>query len=109
MYEDTVGQCNTKLDIALGYYRAMESSEKSAFTDEHTTSYVIATAKHRLDTWAASKGKTINYSTGELNAANGSIILGSETTNSFAILIITSMISITLLGGYIFIRRRKGE
>ncbi len=111
MYEDTNNQCNTKLDIAIGYLNNLTQTELNSFaTKTESQDYVIYTARTRLNAWAASKGKTINYST------SGHVVMGSyvnpiinafEAGNATTIIIIIGIIGLTALGGYIFIRKRK--
>lgn len=111
MYEDTNNQCNTKLDIAIGYLNNLTQAELNSFvTKTESQDYVIYTARTRLNAWAASKGKTINYSTAghvTLNSYVNPIINAFEEGNATTIIIIIGIIGLTALGGYIFIRKRK--
>lgn len=111
MYEDTNNQCNTKLDIAIGYLNNLTQSELNSFASKtETQDYVIYTARTRLNAWAASKGKTIDYSTAGNVVANSyanPIINAFEAVNATTIIIIIGIVGLTALGGYIFIRKRK--
>lgn len=111
MYEDTNNQCDTKLDIAIGYLNNLTQSELNSFASKtETQDYVIYTARTRLNAWAASKGKTIDYSTAGNVVANSyanPIINAFEAVNATTIIIIIGIVGLTALGGYIFIRKRK--
>ncbi len=111
MYEDTINQCNTKLDIAIGYLNNLTQTELNSFANKtESEDYVIYTARTRLNAWAASKGKTINYSTAGHVAANSyvnPIINAFEVGNATTIIIIICIVGLTAFGGYIFIKKRK--
>ncbi len=111
MYEDTNNQCNTKLDIAIGYLNNLTQTELNSFaTKTESQDYVIYTARTRLNAWAASKGKTINYSTAGHVVANSyvnPIINAFEAGNAITIIIVIGIVGLTAFGGYIFIRKRK--
>lgn len=111
MYEDTNYQCNTKLDIAIGYLNNLTQTELNSFANKtESQDYVIYTARTRLNAWAASKGKTINYSTAGhvvVNSYANPIINAFEAVNATTIIIIIGIVGLTALGGYIFIRKRK--
>ena len=105
MYEDTDNQCVSKLPIALGYYKNLSSSEKTTF--QTSENYVISTARNRLNAWAASQGKTINYSTGELNS-NAKVfgVLGDANDGTLLILIV-SMVSVGSLSILLIIKKKR--
>lgn len=111
MYEDTNNQCNTKLDIAIGYLNNLTQTELNSFANKtESENYVIYTARTRLNAWAASKGKTIDYSTAGhvvVNSYANPIINAFEEVNATTIIIIIGIVGLTALGGYIFIRKRK--
>ena len=74
-------------------------SSNSAYADEW----------ERLSAWAAANGESLNGST--ILAARTGIsplvnIIG-ENTNTVAIIVIISMVSVTAIGGYFFLRKRK--
>lgn len=108
MYTDTENQCNTKLDIALGYLSNLSSSELNTF--QSSSDYVIATARVRLEAWAASKGKTITYTYGNVVANSLRLPLLDSINQSFSItlmIVLSSMGVIGLTGSYFYIRKRK--
>ncbi|MDY6276495.1 MAG: endonuclease [Bacilli bacterium] len=111
MYEDTNNQCNTKLDIVIGYLNNLTQDELDSFVEKtESQDYVIYTARTRLNAWAASKGKTINYSTAGhvvMNSYVNLITRAFEAGNATTIIIIIGIVGLTALGGYIFIRKRK--
>lgn len=113
MYEDTANQCVNKFDIASGYFGNMSSSERVTFMT--SSDYVIATARERFEAWARYHGKTISYENSDYIIKNGSpvsILLGNEMTNNSQILlivIVSSLLGVSLIGGYILLRKRKEQ
>lgn len=57
MYEDTNNQCQTKFDVAQGYFEGLSDSEKTSFMT--SDDYVISTARTRFSAWATHLGKVI--------------------------------------------------
>ncbi len=58
MYEDTTNQCNSKTDVAIGYFNNLSTSEKSTFMT--SDDYVISTARERFNAWLRNQGKSIS-------------------------------------------------
>jgi len=116
MYEDRDGQCadvgttNGKFSIACDYFGALTKQGRATFME--STEYVISTARERFIKWAAYHGKTIKAS-GDDYIITPSIqnqILMDITSNSPSIIVIVaSIICLSALGGYIFIRKRKEQ
>ena len=108
MYTDTNGQCTTKLSTAVGYIKNLTSAEKTTF--QTSNDYVISTARTRLNAWAIHEGKTINWSNGTLSNSNKVVPLGNAENNSTIItLLIISMISISSIGAYIYLNKKKSS
>lgn len=113
MYEDTANQCVTKFATASNYFGNMSSSERVTFMT--SSDYVIATARERFEAWARYHGKTISYENSDYIIKNGSpvsILLGNEMTNNSQILlivIVSSLLGVSVIGGYIFLRKRKEQ
>ncbi len=107
MYADTNGQCTTKLSTAVGYIKNLSADEKTTF--QTSSDYVISTARTRLEAWATSQGKVINYSTGTLsNAVNSSINFVSKENNSKIIMVvILATVGMSTIGACLFIRRKR--
>ena len=57
MFEDTNNQCQTKFDVAQGYFEGLSDSEKTSFMT--SDDYVISTARTRFSAWATHLGKVI--------------------------------------------------
>ena len=116
MYEDTNGQCadvgttKGKFSIACDYFGALTKDGRVTFMESED--YVIATARERFIKWAAYHHKTIQPS-GDDYIITPSIqnqILMDITSNSPSIIVIVaSIICLSALGGYIFIRKRKEQ
>ena len=110
MYEDTANQCTTKFDVAKRYFENMSTSEKSTFMTSND--FVIAKGRERLEAWATYLGK-------EIVAENGSYviktihpisnIIGSDSTNNLALIVIISVFGIGIFGGCFYFRKKKYE
>ena len=106
MYEDTNNQCVSKLPIAIGYLEDLSSSERTAF--QTSSEYVISTARERLESWASSQGKTIDYTNGTLiNKANVLNMLQSEDNNRALFVFIITTISISSIALCFVIKKRR--
>ena len=103
MSEDISGQCVDYYPIAKQAWNAMSDDEKLYVDEEQPLAYA------RLVAWAAYHGETINGSYNIVSASRISILnttLG-KNSNTVAIIVIISMISVSCIGGYIFLRKRK--
>lgn len=111
MYEDTNNQCTTKLNIALGYLSSLSQAELTTF--QTSSSYVIATARERLEAWARNQGKTINYDAGDVSlSAPTPVILNTmkyDDGKDMMIAIVISMAVITLAGTFIIYKKKKRQ
>ena len=110
MYEDTNNQCTTKFVTAKGYFEGLSSSERSTFMT--SSDYVISTARERLQAWAANQGKTISYSGGDYIVSgmrNTGFSLVQNNNGVVFTVIIVSVLTITSLGGYFLLRKRKEQ
>ena len=108
MYEDTNGQCTTKLDVAVSKLNTMTSADKSTFWTSND--YVIATARERLLAWAAHEHKTLTLTEGNfVLSSNNSLSIFKQMTsdNTATIVIIISLVTITAFGAFLFIRKKK--
>ena len=111
MYEDTNGQCTTKLDNAITFFEDLTSAQRSTFMT--SDDYVISTARTRFNAWLANQGKSISYVNGDY-IVNGNELLfdvirtKSEDRTTF--IIIAAIISaLTASGLYFVLRKKKGE
>lgn len=108
MYDDTNNQCTSKFVDAKGYFEGLSTAERSTFMT--SSDYVVATARERLLAWARHEGKTITQNNGDyvvsapINVVAETI---SETSSNTIIIIIIGLISVTSIGGYFFLKRRK--
>lgn len=108
MYEDTNNQCLTKYSTAKGYFEDLSTSERSTFMT--SSDYVISTARERLQAWATHHGESISYTNGDYIFSKVSVInpiFDSTNNNTLMIIIVVSTISISVIGAYFFIKRRK--
>ncbi len=107
MYEDTNNQCETRFDVAKGYFNDLSASERSTFMS--SDDYVIATARERLEAWAANQGESISL-TGEgyVISNRGDYAFNEETNKNMAIVIVViSSMSLLSVGALLLVKRRK--
>ena len=106
MYEDTTGQCTTKLNTAIGYLAGLSSTERTTFST--STDYVISTAKERLDAWALSQGKSIDYTNGSLtNRVNVLNMYNMDDDSTTLFVLILSVISISSITLCLIAKKRR--
>ena len=108
MYTDTTNQCTTKYSVAKGYFQGLSTSERATFMTSNE--YVVSTARERLEAWARYHGETISLSNGDYVVSKVSVLnpfINSTNNNTLVIIIIVSAISVSIIGAYFFIRRRK--
>ena len=106
MYTDTTNQCLTKLSNAVTYLGNLSSSDLSTFASSND--YVISTARERLNAWAASQGKTINYSNATMSNKTGVSLLNNiENNNAITLIIIISLLGATSIGVCFYLRKKR--
>jgi len=108
MINDTENQCLTKLGQTITKLNNMSSSEKSIFYS--SDDYVVSTARNRLEAWARHEGKTITYKDGDYIVSSRAISPFNDiikNDSSITIVIIISLIGITAIGGYFFLKHKK--
>ena len=114
MFTDTEGQCEDvgltkgKFTIACEYFANLSKADRNIFmtSDE----YVISTARTRFIDWAKHHHKTIiDSDDGYIitpSIQNG-LIVNIENNQISIIVIVASVVGLSALSGYIFIRKRK--
>ena len=106
MFEDTTGQCTTKFGTARGYFEDLSTSERTTFMTSND--YVIAAARERLLAWAANQHKTITLTNGDyVVSPTNSYIVGNTNTNNMTIVVVLSLVALTGLGFFLFIKKKK--
>ena len=105
MYEDTNNQCVSKLPTALDYYKGLTSAGKTEF--QTSGDYVISTARTRLEAWASSQGKTINYSTGTLSSKATILNPFIGDNDSTTLIVIIAFASVGSLAVLLFIKKKR--
>ncbi len=81
------------------------ASHKSNF--QSSSDSIVANARLRYEAWARAYGDTTPYQTTVGNSAKLLSSLLGESSNTVAIIVIISMVSVTAIGGYFFLRKRK--
>ena len=101
MGEEVSGQCNTYYPILKPVWAAMADLEKAG---------VSGAAYERLQAWAAAHGETLDSDMNLVSASRISLLgVTIQNGNAVAIIVIISMISVTAIGGYFFLRKRKEQ
>ena len=110
MYEDTNNQCDTKTDIAIGYFEGLSAEERTTFMTSN--GYVIFTARERLNAWLRNQGKIISNSNNDyvvqVNKAVLSTIINSNNMTT-VIAVILSSFGVMSIGGYFLFRKNKED
>lgn len=101
MFEDTNGQCNTKFDIAKGYFEGLSKSERTTFMTSEA--YVISTAKTRFEAWASAKGNIVELNNGDYIVTNGLGSLNRASTNSNLYLVIVASIALVSVSSIVVV------
>ncbi len=111
MYEDTTNQCNSKTDVAIGYFNNLSTSEKTTFMT--SDDYVISTARERFNAWLRNQGKSIAPNSGDyVIQSNNKITLTTLIDNKdifTVVAVILSAFGVLSIGGYFLFRRKKEE
>ena len=103
--------CSSRYSIAKTHFNALMASgynNESRVLNELNTNF--PNAMSRLSAWATANGETLNTTTGTLSINNRVSFIGSsnlENTNTIAIIVIISLVSVTAIGGFFFIRKRR--
>lgn len=108
MYQDTNGQCTSKFSEAVNRLNTMSKADKDSFWTPST--YKTNKAKERIMAWADYLGKELTYTDGKY-VVNGSrtINLLPQDKGIITALIVLSIASITLVGGYLLFKRKKKQ
>lgn len=111
MYEDTTNQCNSKTDVAIGYFNNLSTSDKSTFMT--SDDYVISTARERFNAWLRNQGKSITYNSGDYVIQSNNIIalttLIDDKDISPVITVIIAAFGVLSLGGLLLYKRKKNK
>ena len=111
--------CLSTKEGGKGYYDLAEARYNSTeFGDaarlEFATHNDFAKARERFQAWARANGKSItfNQETGAIEYNTRSITLPTifgESSNATAIVVIVSVVSLTAIGGYFFLKKRREQ
>ncbi len=106
-YVQNLGYCSDDehhyYATAKAAFNALNAHQRSLFTSN--SAYL--TEWTRLSTWASKNGDSLNDSN-QLAANNNSVLI-INTTNGSNLLITISLIGISLLCGYFFLKQRKED
>ena len=97
-----------------GYYKKAKDAYQSFGTDvknKFANVNEYNDAKTRFSAWALANGETASWSgtTLTISSARTSLLptANTENTNTIAIIVIISLVSVTAIGGFFFIKKRK--
>ncbi len=73
--------------------------------------YVISTAKDRLDKWLINQGKEISISNGDyvVTTKNSVTSYTQENNHIYLIIAVSGVISISILGFYFLLKKKKSN
>ena len=101
----TTSNCASNYSAMKTAYTALSDAQKNVF--QYSEDYSAARA--RLNNWAKANGETFTYGS-ETPFAAGKLNTLSVVSNNgtgVAIIVVTSMIGLSALGGFFFLRKRK--
>ena len=107
MFEDTIGQCETKLDILTNKLNELSSSEIETFLT--SDSYVISTARERYYAWAANQHKDIVATASgiTLNERNSTTLSNQDNQNILLSIGIISIAAVAIISTLVFIKKKR--
>ena len=100
--ENDTGACRNK------HYYAYAKAQYLRLTDR---SLVSANAISRLTDWATANNEVFNSAAGTFSSNKVSPLINvmGENTNTVAIIVVISMVSVTAIGGYFFLKKRREQ
>jgi len=108
MFEDTIGQCNTKTTVAKGYFEQLSKEERTSFME--SSEYVISKGRERLLAWLKNQGMEIESSNNDYvinsNSAFKPNTVNQENNSVIIMISISASISLILVGT-LLIKRKK--
>lgn len=110
MIDDTNDQCLTKLDLAIAKLNTMSTSEKALFWESET--YVIKTARTRLNAWATHEKKTITYVNDSFILSSGNVSLNKvmdQKNINLMIIVFTSIGATFALAILLQLKKKKEQ
>ncbi len=97
------GQCK-----ASGWYSSAKSAFSSKTSSQKSKILEHEPTKYRMQDWAKANGETFNISTGAFSSSNSILpVISKNNSNTVALIVIISLVSVTAIGGFFFIRKRK--
>ena len=101
----STANCASNYSAMKTAYSNLSEEEKNVF--QYSDDYSAARA--RLAKWATANGETFTYGAANPfgSAKVSPIAFVNENTNAVAIIVIISLVSVTAIGGYFFIKRRE--
>lgn len=104
------GACSSNgyYEAAKTAFNALNETDKVAFFNESNTQYEAA--RLRLSAWAAANGESFN-TTDKILKLNSELsimhIVDKNSNSSIAIIIIASLVGLTTIGGYFFLKKKR--
>ena len=101
------GSCKAWWSGVLSAYNGLTAGQKYLFSNEDT----YLAARTRLSEWARINGYSYDSSSGSISQSPRISVLSvlNKNTNKVAIIVIISMVSVTAIGGYFFLRKRRED
>lgn len=101
----TTANCASNYSAMKTAYTALTDAQKNVF--QYSDDYSAARA--RLNNWAKANGETFTYgaATPFASARISILPIVSSNGNTVAIIVVISMISVTAIGGYFFLKKER--
>ena len=101
---------NTGDGAGKNYFTDAATAYAPLSTEIKTEFKKNAAAVKRFQDWATANGKTIDLDTGEVSSSRTiAKVVSSETNHTEVIIVIVSLVSLTAIGGYFFLRKKKEQ
>lgn len=104
--QSSTAYCSSRYSAASAHWNALDSSGYLEYVLPQLQSG-FPNALERFEKWAIANGHSFNGETGVLSAQKVFLNPLSENNASVMIIVIISLVSVTAIGGFFFIRRRK--
>lgn len=101
MFEDTEGQCVSKLDQAITLYESLPSAEKDRLAT--SSDYVLSCARARFEAWLAAAGQHLDMNLSIVSLA----FPRAQSEASYSLIVLVSLLGAATLLSLLFLPRRK--
>ena len=101
MFEDSEGQCTSKLAQAIALYESLPSAEKDRLAT--SSDYVLSSARARFEAWLAAAGQHLDTNLSIVSLA----FPRAQAEASYPLIVLVSLLGAATLLSLLFLSRRK--